>query len=542
MKFGKVVLDDAEGAILAHSLRLGDGIIRKGRVLGNGDLALLRAQGIQSVIAARLEDGDLNENEAALKIATALQNEGLTATSGNTGRANLRAEAGGVALIDAETVHRLNSIDECVTVSTVQPYDAVPAGHVIATIKIITFGVSSDTIDLCIGTAQEGAPPIRLAAYSCPKIGFVQTLLPGLKKNLIAKASHATSARLSEMNLEIGDERHCAHEKVEIAENLSALKAAGCDIALVLGASAIVDRRDTVPSAVVHAGGCIEHLGLPVDPGNLLMLARIGEMRVLGIPGSARSPRLHGFDWVLRRLVAGLDVTSADLTRMGVGGMLKEMPGRPLSREQEELDDMGDEFAPSIGGILLAAGQSRRMGRTNKMLVEVDGVPMIVHAARAMLASKVTPVVVVLGHQPEIVESALNGLNVRFVRNPHYRGGLSTSLRTGLDALPHECDGAVVALADMPGIRPEDIEMLIDEFDPESGQSIIVPTHDGKRGNPVLWAKRFFGDISGVSGDVGARHLIGANVDQVVEVATENPGVLLDLDTPEAVAEHNGKI
>ncbi|PPR11876.1 MAG: Nicotine blue oxidoreductase [Alphaproteobacteria bacterium MarineAlpha11_Bin1] len=540
MKFGETVLEDAEGAILAHSLLLHDGVLRKGRILTKRDVARIKAKGIQSVIAARLEEGDLNENEAALEIAAALQNEGLTATGGNTGRANLRAATGGVALIDAETIHRINAIDEAVTVSTVRPYDAVPAGHVLATIKIITFGVSRDIINRCIEATLEGNKPIRLAAYTPQKIGFVQTLLPGLKKNLIAKASDVTSKRLSLMNLDIADERHCAHDIMEITKNLIALEGSGCSIALVLGASAIVDRRDTVPSAIKAAGGEIEHLGLPVDPGNLLLFARIGKMRVLGIPSSARSPRLHGFDWVLQRLVAGLDVTSADLTRMGVGGMLKEMPGRPLSREQEELEDIADQFSPTIGGVLLAAGQSRRMGTANKMLVEVKGIPMIVHAARAMLASNASPIVVVLGHQSERVERTLSDQNVMFVRNPDYRGGLSTSLRAGLAALPKECDGAVVALADMPGIHPDDINMLINEFDPISGQSIIVPTHGGKRGNPVIWARRFFSDISAVSGDVGARHLIGANIDQVIEVETDNPGVLIDLDTPEAIAEHNG--
>ena len=539
MKFGDVALEDAEGAILAHSLRLDDGVLRKGRILDAADISRLTDAGHTAIVAARLEDGDLNENEAALKIAEAMQTAGLTATGGNTGRANLRSDAAGVALIDPETIHRLNAVDEAITVSTLRPFDAVGNGNVAATVKIITFGVSGDTVDRCIEIIEQAGKPVRLAPYASLKIGFIQTLLPGLKESLIAKASDATAARLSEMGLAIADERHCVHGVAEVAENLTELRDAGCDIVLVLGASAIVDRRDIVPSAVVAAGGEIEHLGLPVDPGNLLLFARIGDMRVLGIPGSARSPRLHGFDWVLQRLVAGLNVTPEDLTRMGVGGMLKEMPGRPLSREEEELEDMPDDIGPAIGGVLLAAGQSRRMGCANKMLVEVDGTPMVVHAARALLDSHASPVIVVLGHQPEQVERALTGLDVRFVRNPDYAGGLSTSLRTGLSALPDTCDGAVVALGDMPGIRAGDIDVLIDAFEPGSGQSIVVPTHDGKRGNPVLWARRYFADITAVSGDVGARHLIGANADQVHEVPTDNPGVLIDLDTPEAVAAHN---
>ena len=319
MKFGDVALKDAENAILAHSMRLADGILPKGRVLDKDDIAQLAVAGISSVVAARLEDGDLNENEAALKIAKALQNKNLVASGGNTGRANLRAETAGVALIDAETVHRLNAVDEAVTVSTLRPYDAVSKGHVAATVKIITFGVSGDTVERCVAIAKENDPPVRVSPFGTPKIGFVQTLVPGLKKSLVSKASSATAARLSAMGLDIADERHCEHNEAAVAENLSALAAAGCDIVLVLGASAIVDRRDTVPAALVAAGGKIDHLGLPVDPGNLLLFAKLGDTRVLGIPGSARSPRLHGFDWVLQRLVAGLDVTPEDLTRMGSG-------------------------------------------------------------------------------------------------------------------------------------------------------------------------------------------------------------------------------
>jgi molybdenum cofactor cytidylyltransferase len=269
-----------------------------------------------------------------------------------------------------------------------------------------------------------------------------------------------------------------------------------------------------------------------------MLFARLGNMRVLGIPGSARSPRLHGFDWVLQRLVAGLTVTPRDLTRMGVGGLLKEIPGRPMPREQEEIDDMIDDAVKSVGAVLLAAGQSRRMGRENKMLVEIDGAPMVLHAARALIASRAAPVVVVLGHEAESVEAALTGLDVIFVGNPDYADGLSTSLRTGLSALPNEAPGAIIALGDMPGVTDADIDSLIAAFDPTAHHSICVPTHDGKRGNPVLWARRYFTEMASVAGDVGARHLIGENADQVIEVTRDNPGILIDLDTPEAVASH----
>ena len=539
MKFGEVGLNDAAGAILAHSVRLKDRVLRKGRILDTSDIEALAAAGHTAITVARLDAGDLDENRAALRLATVFEKQGLTASGGRTGRANLRANSAGVALIDAETIHRMNSADEALTISTVRPFDPVAEGQVTATVKVITFGVSETSIDACAAIAQEGESPVRVAPYDTTlKIVLIQTILPGLKDSIVAKATATTAGRLADMGLSIAHELHCDHTGEAVSEALKTASNAVCDIVLVLGASAIVDRRDIVPAAVIEAGGEIEHLGLPVDPGNLMLFARLGKMRVLGIPGSARSPRLHGFDWVLQRLVAGITVTREDLTRMGVGGLLKEMPGRPMSREDEDLEDMIDNDRQSIGGLLLAAGQSRRMGPANKMLVEVDGAPMVLHAARALLTSGASPVVVVLGHEPEAVEDALAGLDVTFIRNPHYADGLSTSLKAGLSALPDRCTGVVVALGDMPGVGAADIDSLIDVFDPVAGYSICVPTYDNKRGNPVLWARRYFAEMASVSGDVGARHLIGENADQVIEVPSDNPGVLIDLDSPEAVAAH----
>ena len=401
MKFGEVTLDAAAGTILAHSVRVTDGVLRKGRRLNEEDVTRMRQAGLNVVTVAELEDGDLDENAAALRLAEALDTPGLSASGGRTGRANLRADAAGVALIEAETIHRMNAVDEALTISTVRPFHAVAAGQVTATVKLITFGLPASTVDACAAIARDENPPVRVAPYDTSlKVGLVQTVLPGLKESIITKATSATAARLAEMGLAIDTERHCAHSTAGVTEALAEMTAAKCDIVLVLGASAIVDRRDIVPAAITAAGGQIDHLGLPVDPGNLMLFARLGDMRVLGIPGSARSPRLHGFDWVLQRLVARLAVTPEDLTRMGVGGLLKEMPGRPMSREDEDMALDIPEDAQSVGGLLLAAGQSRRMGKANKMLVEIDGLPMVVHAARALIASGANPVVVVLGHDP----------------------------------------------------------------------------------------------------------------------------------------------
>ncbi len=535
MRFGDTPLADAEGAILVHTLKRGRLVLKKGRVLDAKDLAALAAAGVTSVVAARLEPDDVGEDDAARRIADAVgDRHGLATGAPFTGRCNLVAEAAGVAVLDPARIDRINLVHEAATLATVMPFEAVEPGQIVATVKIVTFAVPSDVIDACTHIAAEGGPPVRLAPYRRMRVGLLQTHQPGDKESLLEKAVDVTRQRLAPLGATLDRELRTPHEAGAVADALATL-AAECDVVLVLGSSAIVDRRDVVPEAVARAGGTIEHLGMPVDPGHLTLFARLGAARILGIPGSSRSPRPHGFDKVLQRLAAGLEVTPADIARMGVGGLLKDIPGRPAPRVSAP---EAPSRAPRVAALVLAAGQSRRMGPVNKLLAEVDGQPMVAHAVDAALASKARPVVVVTGHEPERVRATLAGRDVIFAHNAHYAEGLSTSLKAGLDALPDDIDGVAIVLGDMPSVVAAHIDRLIAAFDPSAGRTICVPTFNGKRGNPVLWARRYFAEMRGVAGDVGARHLIGAHADEISEVAMADTAVLEDLDTPDALAAH----
>jgi molybdenum cofactor cytidylyltransferase len=530
VKFGNTPLDQAEGAILVHTLRRGKLVLKKGRKLTAADTAALRSAGATSVVAAKLEPSDVGEDKAARRIAEAVAGENLAVGEAYTGRCNLIALAAGVVVLDPARVDRLNTIHEAATLATALPYEAVEAGQIVATVKIVTFAVPEEVVKRC---GEVGAE-LRVAAFRPTKVGLLQTTLPGDKASVIDKTVEVTRNRLVSIGATLEHEMRCPHDLEQVATALKKLEAQGCAIVLVLGASAIVDRRDVVPTAIERAGGTVEHLGMPVDPGHLMLLARLGRARVLGIPGSARSPRLHGFDLVLRRLVAGVEVTGADIMRMGVGGLMKEIPGRPMPRARTR---EAAPLAKRVAAIVLAAGQSRRMG-SNKMMADVGGVPMISRAVGAALASKASPVVVVTGHEAERVRAALTGRNVTFAHNASFAEGLSTSLRSGLDALPADIDGAIIALGDMPSVTAAHLDRLIAAFDPDGGAAICVPTFNGKRGNPVLWAKAYFPEMREVAGDVGARHLIGAHGDDIREVAMPDTGILEDLDTPAALAAH----
>ncbi len=543
MKFGETPLAAAEGAILAHSLKVGERTLKKGRVISAADIEALRNTGMTSVVAARLEEGDIGENDAAARLAAELANSHVVVGKAFTGRANFYADTAGLCVVDEAAVERFNRVDETITLATLPRDSIVAPKEMVATVKIIPFAVRSGALEACRARARE--PIFRIVPFRPCRVALIQTVLPGLKASILDKTVETTRERLEGLGSTLVSEVRTEHREAALVPHVRSALDGGADLVLIAGASAILDRRDVIPAAISTVGGTIEHFGMPVDPGNLLLIGRKGGVSLLGLPGCARSPRVNGFDWVLRRIVADLPVDDAALARMGVGGLLSEIPTRPHPRA-EERDDPDEEgeapHAARVAALVLAAGRSSRMGTINKLLINVDGKPMVRHAVDAVREAGLDPVIVVTGHERERVEAALAGLPVRLVHNPAYAEGLSTSLKAGLAAVPPDADGVLIGLGDMPQVRADDIERLVVAFNPVEGRAIVVPVRNGKRGNPVLWAKRFIPEMQKVAGDVGARHLIGAYPEAMAEVEMPSDGVLTDIDTPQALARLAGSV
>jgi len=399
----------------------------------------------------------------------------------------------------------------------------------VATVKIIPFSVAAAARDRAVAIAARATPLVRVAAYRVRRIGIVSTLLPGLADKVIDKTLRVTAERIAPAGATVVAERRVPHDARALAAALDEILGGGAELIIVFGASAIADRRDVIPAAVEAAGGRIEHFGMPVDPGNLLLVGELEGRAILGAPGCARSPKENGFDWVLMRLLAGLDVSRDDITGMGVGGLLMEIVTRPQPREEPV------HPARNAAALVLAAGRSSRMGGPNKLLAEIGGRPLLRIVVEAALASRARPVIVVTGHQRERVEAALAGLPIDLVHNPNFADGLGSSLRAGIAALPAQADAVIVCLGDMPQVEGAMIDRLVGALDPDKGALIAVPTIDGQRGNPVVWSRRFFPDLVTIEGDIGARHLIGRYSEAVVEVPLTGTAALTDIDTPEAL-------
>jgi molybdenum cofactor cytidylyltransferase len=533
--FGPTPLAGALGAVLAHSHRLDGRMLRKGTVLDAAAIAALRAAGRTEVIAARLEPGDVAENEAAERLAAALAAPGLLAGRAGTGRVNLHATAAGLVSVDAARINYLNLLHESLTVATLADVTPVGPRDMVATVKVIPFAVPGDVLDRVEAATRAGGAGLALAPFRPLRVGLVLTELPGLKESVLAGTIEATRGRVAALGGTLLAPRRCHHASDAIAAALRELLAAGAEVVLIAGASATVDRRDVGPSGVVGAGGEILHFGMPVDPGNLICLGRIGAVPALVLPGCARSPKANGIDFALRRIFAGLPLGPEEIMRMGVGGLLKDTEARPLPRAKAV--PAPAPRRPVVAAVVLAAGQSTRTAPYHKLLLaDRTGKPIIARVVDNVLSSAARPVLVVLGHRAGEIRAALGGRPVTYVTSERYAAGLSASLKAGIAAVPAAAAAAIVCLGDMPLVTGRVLDRLIDAFDPDEGRAIILPTHQGKQGNPVLWARRFFPEILALEGDVGARALIARHAELLAEVEIGEDAVLRDFDTVESLA------
>lgn len=540
MKFGAVALADARGAILAHGTAYHGGRLAKGTVLDEAHLALLAQSGITEIVVARLEPGDQTEDEAADALAKAIVLQNLRLSPASTGRVNIYATCNGLFRVEKALVGAFNRVDPAITFACLKDFSPVRAGDMVATIKIIPLAVSGEKVRAAGGIARH-ADILRVNAYRPHSVFLIQTELPTIKPSVLDKTARLMQRRLEASGSVIVSETRVPHSARAVASAIrhAATRIVAHEPAMIVlfGASAVCDEDDVLPMAMRLAGGEVDQVGLPVDPGNLLVLGHLAETPLVAAPGCARSPKENGFDWVLERLLAGHWPTSEELSGWGVGGLLMEIPSRPQPRELA----VRSSADLSVGLMILAAGQARRMGNAgHKLLAEFDGVPLVRRAAKLALEVGSGPVVAVTGYRRDDIEAALKGLDLTLRHNEAFASGMASSIKTGLMAEKFEAvAGVMVLLADMPGLSVADLQTLVQAFRKAEGRAIVRASAGGKRGNPVILPRITFDELMRLEGDVGARHIIENSGLPVLDIEI-GPGAYLDVDTPEAVVQAGG--
>ncbi|MGL3605532.1 NTP transferase domain-containing protein [Rhizobium sp. G187] len=543
MIFGECPLDAANGVILAHAVRLDDSKLAKGHRLTPSDIARLRSEGIDRVIAVRLEAGDLDEDEAADRLAASVDLKGLTRSPASTGRVNIYAADNGLFRADKKIVDQFNRIDPAITLATLADRSDVRTGDLVATIKIIPLAVAGSAVAHA-ETVLRTAAAFSLKAYTPRAVHLIATELPSLKPTVMDKTARVLEMRLQPSASRLVSEQRVPHKADAVAAAITrslGKTEASTPLMVVFGAAAVCDENDVIPEAIRRAGGIVERVGLPVDPGNLLVLGHIGDVPVIGAPGCARSPKENGFDWVLNGILAGDPPSEDEMSGWGVGGLLMEIPARPLPR----LTATGDQPAKQeLAVVVLAAGRASRMGESgqHKLLATFGGESLVHRVVRHAVEADIGPVIVVTGHRAAEIAATVRDLPVECVENALYLSGMASSLAVGVRRAESKGASAVmVLLADMPNVGPTDLKRLVEAHVGAGKRAIIRATAGGKRGNPVILPVSTFEALRRLEGDIGARAVIETAGVPVIDIEI-GAAARLDVDTPEAVLAAGGKL
>ena len=531
MKIESLAPQKSIGSVLAQTYNLPGKTVSKGTLITKEIVAYFRTGNVQIILCAVPEEGDIHEDEAAEAISSAIDKNHIYAEKASTGRVNFKSQSLCLVRYERDLIKEVNLVDESIAFSIVEHNQLLAKNDLIATLKIIPFFTQKKYVDQVISILAKNEL-FKTHSLNKKEVSLIQTSFEWQKKSIFKATSNVTRNRLEALDCSLNEEKLICHDYEVLRSEIKSCIESGIDILLLSGASAIIDRSDYIPKAILSEGGEIIQYGLAVDPGNLLLVAKIGKTTIIGMPGCARSPKLNGFDWVLQLLMADIPVVKEELAEMGAGGLLMEIASRPLPRA---LAKSVNKREKKIMGVILAAGNSTRMGKDNKLLKNIDGVPLIRNIALEITKSDLDSCSIVLGYQSDKVADVIKDLNINLILNPLWKEGQASSLKAALNSLTSSYSDLLIMLGDLPGIKSGHINRIIEEHLSSENRSskITIPSFKGETGNPVIWGKSFFHDLSNLEGDVGGRVLFSQHPAAINLIEMDDPSVVTDTDTPE---------
>ena len=519
------------GLVLAQTYNLTSRTISKGTFITNEILDYFKMGNVQTILCAVPDEGDIHEDEAAEAISNAIDKNQIYAEKASTGRVNFKSQSLCLVRYERALIREVNLVDESIAFSIVEHNQLIAKNDLIATLKIIPFFTKKIYVDQVIKILARNEL-FKIHSLKKKEVILIQTCFEWQKKSIFTATSNVTRGRLEALGCTLKTESLIPHDHKSLCSEIESSINSGAQVLLISGASAITDRSDYIPKAILSVGGKIIQFGLAVDPGNLLLIGQIGSTTIIGMPGCARSPKLNGFDWVLQLLMANIPINKKELADMGAGGLLMEIASRPLPRA---LAKSVKKREKKIMGVILAAGNSTRMGKENKLLRNIGDASLVRNTAVEMLKSELDSCSIVLGYQSDKIAEVIKDLNIKLILNPLWEEGQASSLKAALNTLDATYSDLLIMLGDLPGVKSKHINKIIEEhlLTNNRKSKITIPSFNGTKGNPVIWGRSFFTDLSNLKGDVGGRALFSQHPAAINLLDMEDPAVVSDTDTAE---------
>ena len=330
MIFGEIKTESSLNGILASSLVLHENRdiikVKKGTIINENLINLLLKNNIKLVTCAKLDENDVEENKAVYEISkNILNNEqsNLTIKDPRQGRCNIISNINGLLVFDHEQLFLINSVTDEIGVASLKPYSYVKKNQVIASIKAIPFAINKEVLKQIIKASNHC---FKVLPFLKKNVHLIQSRNQNTLEKVLEKTVVTTKKRLLNCGITSILEKKCNHEIKSLSSKIHESIDENADLILVFGASAICDKNDVVPKSLKKNNGKILRLGMPVEPGNLILLGEIKNayktITFIGMPGCARSPKENGVDWILWRILCGLSISNNNINYMGNGGLL----------------------------------------------------------------------------------------------------------------------------------------------------------------------------------------------------------------------------
>ena len=328
MQFGSIKLDKAKGSILAHSIKLKNLNIKKGTIITQEHINELVKNDINFIVCAKLSNNDIEENKAVIIISKSFSHKSLKFSKSKTGRINIFSKYNGLLNYSINSLIKFNLVDEGIALALLTQNSLVKEKQLIGTLKIIPYSLPRKITNKFNVLKQF----IKVKPIKEKRFALIQTVFSKTKLSLVGKTLEETKSRVEVLRGNLLDDVICQHNEDELIKKINLLIKKDIDILLISCASAVSDRNDILPKSIVSLGGKILHFGMPVDPGNLLLLASLNKKFIIGMPGCARSPSLNGLDLILRILAVDIKINKNLIASLGAGGLLKDTKFRPMPR------------------------------------------------------------------------------------------------------------------------------------------------------------------------------------------------------------------
>lgn len=531
MKFGEFPVYDALGIELTHDLKCQEKTFKKGHVLTSSDIGLLRYEGIKTVIGVQFDNNDVHPQTAADILLKTMAGDHLRYTlPDETGYSEIFADIDGVLVFETDRVKRLNAHSENISVMMIQSYLPVYKGQFIGNLRIFSPAINAEELNESITKISGTGPLLKIAPYAFCKIAFIQTIAD--RTHVVAQDEKELEKRFGAYGFNIVYHDLCEHTSEQVEKAVRNAIDAHAEIVLVESPYPPLHRDDVVPKGFKEAAADIDRLGWPMDMGLSLVIGHKNDVKLLGY--CHQDIQLPAFDILMRFLATKSLPTCQDIPLLALNGINLERQTQKITPAQiENSINVGSvSDSEKIAVVILAAGSSRRMIGSNKLLEPLNGLPMIEHVVRSALSSKADYIVVVTGHDAKFIEKRLERYDVKIVRNPDYVSGVLGSIRLGLAVLPPDIVGAVILPADMPAFTEEYIDQMIDAFDFKAKRlPVVMPSYNNVRYNPVLWPRDLFKVVKIIPEDSHWTPALVEHSDYIKEVVLKDDLPLTDINT-----------